>query len=161
MGLFDKLFQNKNSFEIGAPVDGEIVPITDVSDPTFAQEMVGKGVAIVPSNGKFVAPCDGTLIALFPTGHAFCINTTDGAELLVHIGIDTVQLKGEHYTIIAKQGDEVKKGDPIVEVDLEGIKQAGYDIITPVIISNHSKFSGIEKKTGAVKAGEAAIVVNK
>ncbi|SHN57711.1 PTS system, beta-glucosides-specific IIC component [Butyrivibrio hungatei DSM 14810] len=160
MGLFNKLFQS-GKFEIGSPVNGTIVPISYVSDPTFGEEMVGKGVAIQPSDGKFCAPCDGTLIALFPTGHAFCINTTDGAELLVHIGIDTVKLKGEHYKLIAKQGIEVKKGDPIVEVDLEGVKAAGYDIITPMVISNHSKFSKIEKKTGAVSAGDTAIVVSK
>ena len=160
MGLIDKLFSG-NKFEIGSPVNGEIVPISNVSDPTFGEEMVGKGVAIMPSDGKFYAPCDGTLIALFPTGHAYCINTADGAELLIHIGIDTVKLKGEHYKLIATQGTEVKKGDPIVEVDLEGVKQAGYDIITPMVISNHSKFSKIEKMTGAVKAGDTAIVVSK
>ncbi|MCR5772184.1 MAG: PTS glucose transporter subunit IIA [Butyrivibrio sp.] len=160
MGLFDKLFQS-NKIEIASPVSGEIVPIGQVSDPTFAQEMVGKGVAIIPSDGKFYAPCDGTLVALFPTGHAFCINTADGAEVLVHIGIDTVKLKGEHYIIRAKQGDTVKKGDLIVEVDLEGVKSAGYEIITPMVISNHSKFSGLEKKTGAVTSGDAAILLSK
>lgn len=160
MGLFGKLFQS-GKFEIGSPVKGTIVPISNVSDPTFGEEMVGKGIAIEPSDGRFCAPCDGTLIALFPTGHAFCINTTDGAELLVHIGIDTVKLKGEHYKLIAKQGIEVKKGDPIVEVDLDAVRAAGYQVITPMVISNHSKFSRIEKMTGVVEVGDTAIVVSK
>ena len=158
MGLFNKLFQG-NKITLASPVNGEIVPISQVKDDTFAQEMVGKGVAIIPSDGKFYAPADGALIALFPTGHAFCINSTDGAEILVHIGIDTVKLGGEHYTIHAKQGDDVKKGDLIVEVDLEGVKNAGFETVTPVIISNSGKFSKIEKKSGAVSAGDTVILL--
>ena len=160
MGIFDKLFQN-NKIEIASPVRGEIVPITQVSDPTFSEEMVGKGVAIVPSEGKFYSPADGTLVSLFPTGHAFCINTVDGAELLVHIGIDTVNLKGEFFNICATQGSEVKKGDLIVEVDLDGVRNAGYEVITPIVIANHGKFSKLEKMTGAVNAGDAAILLSK
>ncbi len=160
MGFFNKLFQG-NKIEIGSPVNGEIVPITEVKDPTFAEEMIGKGVAVVPSDGRFYAPSDGTLVALFPTGHAYAINTDDGAEILVHIGIDTVKLNGECYTVHAKQGDKVKKGDLIVEVDLDGVKSAGYDYITPVIVSNHAKFSGFEKKSGKVSALDPAIVLSR
>ena len=160
MGIFDKLFQG-NRVEIGSPVNGKIVPIDTVSDPTFAQEMIGKGVAIIPEDGNFYAPADGTLVALFPTGHAYALNTTDGAEILVHIGIDTVKLNGQCYDIQAKQGDTVKKGDLIVKVDLEGIKAAGYDIVTPVIISNSNKFSKVEKKDGNVTAGEAVVLLYK
>lgn len=158
MGLFEKLFKG-NDIEVSSPVNGELVPIETVSDPTFAQEMIGKGVAIQPSEGKFYAPADGKLMALFPTGHAYAMTTKDGAEILVHIGIDTVKLNGEHYTIHAKQGDDVKKGDLIVEVDLEGVKNAGYDTVTPVIISNSGKFSKIEKKSGAVSAGDTVILL--
>ena len=160
MGIFDKLFQG-NKIEIASPVNGEIVPIAQVPDETFSQEMVGKGVAIVPSDGKFYSPVDGELVALFPTGHAFCINSADGAEILVHIGIDTVKLKGQYYTIHATQGTSVKKGDLIVEVDIEGVKSTGYDVITPMVISNFAKFSNIEKKSGSVAAGGAAIVLSK
>ena len=160
MGLFDKLF-HENKITIAAPVNGEIVPIETVSDPTFSQEMVGKGVAIIPSDGKFYAPADGELVAVFPTGHAYCINTDDGAELLVHIGIDTVKLNGEFYTIHAQQGTSVKRGDLIVEVDIEGVKGAGYDIITPVIVSNHAKFKGLEKVSGKAVVGEPVILLSK
>lgn len=158
MGLFDKIFKG-NAIEVSSPVNGELVPIETVSDPTFAQEMIGKGVAIQPSEGKFYAPADGKLMALFPTGHAYAMTTKDGAEILVHIGIDTVKLNGEHYTIHAKQGDDVKKGDLIVEVDLDGVKNAGFDTVTPVIISNSGKFSKIEKKSGVVSAGDTVILL--
>ncbi len=160
MGIFDKLFHG-NKIEIASPVNGEIVPITNVSDPTFSEEMVGKGVAIIPSDGKFYAPANGKLVALFPTGHAYAINTDDGAEILVHIGIDTVKLNGECYTIHGKQGEDVKKGDLIVEVDIEGVKKAGYDVITPVIVSNFAKFSDIEKLSGKVSALDPAILLSK
>ena len=160
MGLFGRLFSN-NKIEIGSPVNGEIVPITDVQDPTFSEEMVGKGVAIIPSDGKFYSPADGKLIALFPTGHAYAINTDSGAEILVHIGLDTVELNGEYYKVNAKQGNPVKKGDLIVEVDLEGIKNAGYDVITPLIVSNHANFSKLEKKSGKISALEPAIILSK
>ena len=160
MGIFDKLFQG-NKVVIGSPVTGKIVPIDTVSDPTFAQEMIGKGVAIIPEDGNFYAPASGTLVALFPTGHAYALNTDDGAEILVHIGIDTVKLNGQFYDVQAKQGDTVKKCDLIVIVDLEGIKAAGYDTVTPVIISNSNKFSKVEKKDGNVTAGEAVVLLNK
>ena len=160
MGLFDNIF-HANKIEIASPVAGEIMPISQVSDPTFSQEMVGKGVAIMPSEGRFYAPADGALISVFPTGHAFCINTLDGAELLVHIGLDTVKLNGEFFTVHATQGTDVKKGDLIVEVDIDGVRNAGYEIITPVVISNHSKFSKLEKKTGTVAAGDTVILLSK
>ncbi len=160
MGLFNKLFHG-NKVEIASPVNGEIVPIDKVSAPAFAEEMVGRGVAIIPSDGRFYSPADGTLIALFPTGHAYCLNSDDGAEILVHIGLETVNLKGEHFTIHAVQGSEVKKGDLIVEVDIEAVKNAGYDIITPVIVSNHAKFSALEKMHGRVSSGDAVILLDK
>ena len=160
MGLFDKLFQG-NKLEIASPVKGEIVPMDQVPDEAFSQEIVGKGVAIIPSDGKFYAPANGELVAVFPTGHAFCINSSEGAEILVHIGIDTVKLEGQYYTIHGKQGSSVKKGDLIIEVDIEAVKNAGYDVITPVVVSNFSKFSNLEKKSGMVEAGDAAIVLSK
>ena len=161
MGVFDKIFQNKKRIEICAPVNGEIVPIGEVPDPAFSQEMMGKGVALRPSEGKFYAPCDGKLVVLFPTGHAYCLKSSDGAEVLIHIGIDTVKLQGKCFTTFAKQGDDVKKGDLIVEVDLEGVKNEGYETITPVIISNHGDFKDLEKKEGVVKAGEAVVLLSK
>ncbi len=157
MAQNDKTMTVDNKIEILSPVKGEIVPVSMVKDPIFSQETVGKGVAILPQDGKFFSPVDGKLMALYPTGHAFCIASDDGAELIVHIGIDTVKQGGKHFTIIAKQGQNVKKGDLIVEADIEGIKADGYDVITPVIISNSGAFSDIEKKSGPVDAGDVVM----
>ena len=160
MGLFGTLFGNKNRIEIASPVKGELVAITNVSDPTFAEEMLGKGVALIPADGKFYAPASGVLEAMFPTGHAFSVTTEEGAEVLVHIGLETVKLDGEHFTIHAKQGDTVSKGDLLVEVDLEAVKAAGYDIITPMIVLNSDMFT-FEKLIGDVNAGDTALVLTK
>ena len=113
MGLFKKKVKQ---FEIGSPVSGRMTPISSVSDPVFAQEMTGKGVAIVPEEGVFCAPCDGVLESLFPTGHAYGISTADGVELFVHIGLDTVKLDGKFFETAVNQGDTVKKGDHIGDV---------------------------------------------
>ena len=161
MGLLGNLFGAKGKIEIGAPVKGELIPISQVSDSTFAEEMLGKGVAVIPQEGKFYAPADGTLESLFPTGHAYSVSTEDGAEILVHIGFETVKLKGEHFTIHAEQGQKVKKGDLLVEVDLEAVKAAGYDVTTPMIILNSDSFSAFDKKTGSVNAMDIALVLTK
>ena len=161
MGLFGKLFGDNNKIEIGAPVKAQMLPISEVSDATFAEEMLGKGVAFTPLDGKFYAPADGTLESLFPTGHAFSVVTESGAEILVHIGFETVKLKGEHFTTHATQGDKVKKGDLLVEVDLEAVKAAGYDVTTPMIILNTDDFTEFDKKSGNVEAGDTALVLTK
>ena len=160
MGLFGTLFGNKNKVEVASPVKGELILITNVSDPTFSEEMLGKGVALIPKDGKFFAPASGVLEALFPTGHAFNVTTEEGAQILVHIGLETVKLNGEHFTIHAKQGDTVSKGDLIVEVDIDAVKAAGYDITTPMIVLNPDDFT-FEKLTGEVNAGDTALVLTK
>ncbi|WP_022779494.1 PTS sugar transporter subunit IIA [Butyrivibrio sp. AE3009] len=160
MGIFSKVFHG-NTIEIAAPVSGEIVPIQRVPDPVFSEEMVGKGVAIIPEDGRFYAPADGELAAFFPTGHAFCVLTKDGAEVFVHIGIDTVKLEGRHFTTHAAQGDTVKKGQLIATVDLEAVKSEGFEIITLVIITNPDSFSSLDKKEGKVAQGDAAIILEK
>ena len=156
MGLFKK---KAKQFELGAPVAGKLIPISSVSDPVFAQEMTGKGVAIMPEDRVFYAPCDGTLESLFSTGHAYGISTSDGVELFVHIGLDTVKLDGQFFKAIAKQGDTVKKGDAIVEADIAEIKKAGYDPVTLVVVSAQGDFSEVEKKDGAVSPGDTVMVL--
>ncbi|NLC75880.1 MAG: PTS glucose transporter subunit IIA [Clostridiales bacterium] len=163
MGLFDK-FVNKKTVEgiiLGAPVSGEIIDITEVSDPTFAEKILGDGIAIRPSEGKFYAPCDGTLESLYPTGHAYSISSEDGAELLVHIGINTVELKGKHYSVHAKQGQKVRKGDLLVEVDLDAVRGDGYDVVTPMIIMNSGDYSKMNKTSGEVRALDNALTLIK
>jgi len=150
MRLFRGTGHNKTGEDItiGAPAAGVIVDIIKVKDEMFAGKILGDGVAVQPSEGKFYAPCDGMLAAFYPTGHAYSIQADAGAELLVHIGIDTVKLQGRFFTAHAVQGQKVREGDLIVEADLEGIKAAGYDVTTPVVILNTEHFNKIVKTTG-------------
>jgi len=125
---------------IVSPVTGEVKDLSKVEDDAFASGALGKGVAIIPTDGKIVAPCDGEISTFFPTGHAFGIVSDTGAEILVHIGLDTVKLNGKYFTVKAKQGDKVKKGQLLLEVDLKGIQSEGYPITTPVIITNSDNY---------------------
>ena len=113
-----------------------------------------------PSEGRVLAPADGTIDVMFDTGHAVSMTTADGAEVLIHVGIDTVQLNGQHYKACCKAGDKVKKGDLLIEFDPEAIKAAGYDTITPVIVCNPDAFSAVKaEKAGPVAAGDALLTL--
>ena len=159
MGFFQKLFGSSQDspktpaapagpIQVFAPVAGEAVPISEVSDPTFGEEILGKGVAIKPTEGKVFAPCDGKVDMMFETGHAVSLVSADGAEILIHIGLDTVELKGKHYTVHAHNGDKVKKGDLLIEFDAAAIAAEGYDVITPVVICNSDAYGTIRPHTG-------------
>lgn len=138
-----KLFGGKKEEgQILAPVAGQAVPLSEVPDPAFAQEILGKGVAILPSENEFKAPASGEVTVLFETGHAVSIRTESGADVIVHIGLDTVNLKGQFFITHVKQGDTVKAGDLLITADIEQIKAAGYEVITPVIVCNVSGFPG-------------------
>lgn len=142
-----KILQNlfaKGGIVVGAPIAGSLVSIKEVSDPTFGEEILGKGVAIIPSDDRIYAPVDGKVATVFPTGHAVAVVGNDGMEILIHVGLDTVKLNGEHFKIHAEEGQEVKKGDLLLEADLEQIKAAGYDIITPIVICNTDEFTEIQ-----------------
>ena len=128
-----------------SPANGKIVPLSEVSDSTFASEMLGTTIAVEPSDGKIVAPCDGEIVNVFDTGHAVCLTTQAGGELLIHIGIDTVKLNGKGFTKRVSDGDKVKKGDVLIEVDLNEIREAGYPATTMVILTNADDFSKVEK----------------
>lgn len=145
--------------KICAPVKGKLVDLKDVNDPTFAQEILGKGVAIFPEENKFYSPIKGEVVMVFNTEHAIGLKTEDGAEILIHVGLDTVNLNGEHYHALVKAGDKVKVGDPILEVDLEAVKEKGYDLITPIIVTNSADFQDIAiTKEGDVKPGDQIIL---
>ncbi len=161
--LKEKLSKNDNkSILIGSPIEGEVISIKEVNDPTFAEEMLGKGIAIIPSKGRVVAPVDGEITILFDTKHAVSITSEQGVEMLIHVGLDTVKLKGEPFTAYVKAGDKVKAGDLLVEFDIEKIKEAGYEIATPVVICNTGEFSEVkENKTDKVIELEHVIEIIK
>lgn len=142
------MFGGKEKLQILAPVAGQVIPMKEVNDPTFSMEILGKGVAIVPETGRVVAPADGVVEVLFDTLHAVSIRTTAGTELIIHVGLDTVNLKGEPYTAHCKVGDSVKAGDLLLEFDIDKIKAAGYEVVTPVIICNSDAYPNMVCKTG-------------
>lgn len=162
MKLFQNLFGKEDGIKLVSPVLGKLVSIKEVSDPTFSEEILGKGVAIIPSDGKFCAPASGTVTTVFPTGHAAAITTEEGVEVLIHIGLDTVKLDGKHFTINAQEGQKVKAGDVLIEADLSQIKEEGYDIITPIIICNSDEFSEIVPEADSdVACGDTIITLKK
>ncbi|WP_026959232.1 PTS glucose transporter subunit IIA [Aliagarivorans taiwanensis] len=165
MGLFDKFKKmisddgaNAAGIEIIAPLSGEIVAIEEVPDVVFAEKIVGDGIAIRPAGNKMVAPCDGTIGKIFETNHAFSLESSDGIELFVHFGIDTVELKDEGFTRIAEEGQEVKMGDTIIEFDLAVLEEKAKSTLTPVVISNMDEIKEMNKLSGAVTVGETAVL---
>ena len=147
MGFFKKLF-GKPMDGLYAPMTGKAVPITEVPDPTFAEGMLGNGIAIIPTDGKVYAPCDATVDMMFTTGHAVSLMADFGAELLIHVGLETVGLEGKPFTIHVSNGDKVKKGQLLMEADLEAIKAAGLEIITPMLVCNSSDYPTFETSVG-------------
>lgn len=162
--MFGKL---KNLFSqpgitIASPVSGTVVPLTEVPDPTFAQGILGPGAGVQPSEGRIVAPANGTVDMMFDTGHAVSMTTSEGAELLIHVGIDTVNLKGQHYTAKCKSGDTVRKGDTLIEFDIDAIREAGYEVVTPVIVCNPDAFASVKTEdAGSVQAGDDLLTLEK
>lgn len=149
-----------NEIIIASPMKGEIMPLSEVNDETFASEMMGKGIAIEPTDGKVVSPINGTVQTIFKTKHAIGLKSEDGTEILIHIGMDTVQLEGEHFKAYVKDGDKVKIGDTLIEFDTEAIKKKGYELTTPVIVTNTNDYlevlaRGVKK----VNTGDAIISI--
>ena len=151
MGLFSK------KIEVVAPMSGELIDITQVEDITFSQKMLGDGVAIVPVNGKLVSPVDGKIIQVFHTKHAIGVDLS-GVEILIHVGMNTVELQGEGFTAHVKEGDKVSKGDLMLEVDLALLREKGYPTETPIVITNMEKVKNLDKKLGTVVAGQDVIM---
>ena len=145
MGLFQKLF-GKATDDLYAPMAGKAVAITQVPDPTFAEGMLGNGIAIDPTEGKVYAPCDATVDMMFPTGHAVSLVADCGAEILIHVGLETVSLEGKPFTIHAANGDKVKKGQLLIEVDLKAVEAAGLKTITPMVVCNTDNYPTFQTK---------------
>lgn len=147
-----------NEISITSPVEGKVIPLTEVKDPTFSQEILGKGAAIIPEKGVVYAPFDGKVDAVFETGHALGLVSEDGVELLVHVGIDTVNLKGKYFTPKKKSGDAMKKGDILLEFDIDKIKADEYDVTTPIIISNTEQFAKVKACEDKVVTKESKLL---
>ena len=161
--LKEKLGLNKKKGEVlRAPLAGKTIAMADVSDPTFGQELLGKGIAIIPFVGKVVAPIDGTVALVFDTKHAISITSDSGIQLIIHVGLDTVTLKGKPFTAHVKAGQKIKTGDLLLEFDIEAIQAAGLGIVTPIVICNSDDYTEIQARVGKkVNLGDEVLTVIK
>ena len=145
---------------MASPLNGKAIPLSEVADAAFSSEMLGKGVAIDPADGNVCAPCDGTVSMLFPTKHAIGLVSDSGAELLIHVGMDTVKLEGQHFTAHVQEGDKVKKGQLLITCDIEAVKKEGYSMVTPIIVSNTDDYLDVvPMKQGAIKKEEELLTL--
>ncbi|ADU30037.1 PTS sugar transporter subunit IIA [Evansella cellulosilytica] len=167
--MFKKLFsKQKNNVQmpdangedtIFSPLNGKVVSLSQVPDPTFSQKMMGDGVAIMPSDGTVVSPVIGEIIQVFPTKHAIGIKTVNGVEVLIHIGLETVNLNGEGFTAFVKQGDKVAKGEKLISFDLDIINEKASSTITPIVITNGELVKSLKnEENGDVIAGKSLIL---
>lgn len=140
--MLGKIFKRKQKIdqeEFFSPLTGELIPLEKVSDPVFSQKMMGDGVAIIPEEGVLVSPVEGEIIQVFPTKHAIGIKSIAGLEILLHVGLNTVELDGKGFEILVKKGSFVKKGDSLLNFDIPFLKSENKDIVTPLIITNTSE----------------------
>lgn len=139
MGFLSKLFNNKSPKEdlkISSYMKGKVVALSEVPDPVFAQKMMGDGFAIIPEEGRLVSPIKGEIIQIFPTKHAFGIKSENDLELLIHVGLETVSMKGEGFDVVVSTGDKVEVGQELLRYDLDLVKEKAKDIITPFVVTN-------------------------
>ena len=149
-----------DGIRIYAPVSGKILPIEDVPDVVFSERIAGDGIAIKPEGDKLVAPFDGTIVQVFETNHAFAIRSEKNIEVLVHFGIDTVDLRGKGFKRLAESGQKVHKGDPIIGFNLKELESSAHSTVTPVVISNMGELEidRLNKADGDAVAGETAVL---
>lgn len=155
-----KRFKDKKTLTLYAPMSGELIKLEEVPDEVFSTKMIGDGIAIQPLEGIVYAPCDGEIVQLFPTKHAIGIKSKESVEILIHIGLETVHLKGEGFKSFIETGQNVKRGQKMIELDLEFLKEK-VNLITPIVITNMDLVETIESKKGTVKGGiEELLKVN-
>ncbi len=155
-----KLFKSlkKKEVEVVAPFSGKLMSITEVPDPVFSEKMMGDGFAIEPTDGKLYSPIDGTIKMIFPTSHALGIEDSQGNDWLIHVGLETVALNGVGFSVCVSEGSKVKKGDLLMEVDLEHVKANATSTITSVVITNNPEIEFKVLKEGTVVANEEGII---
>ena len=135
-----------------APLTGQVVPLSQVKDEVFSSGSMGKGIAIAPQEGKVCSPLDGEVVMVFPTGHAIGLKSNNGAEVMIHIGMDTVELDGKGFTTL------VKKGEPLINFDLEAVKEAGFETTTPVVVTNSNNYHEVNAvANGTITIGDALL----
>ncbi|MFA9456506.1 PTS glucose transporter subunit IIA [Halalkalibacter sp. AB-rgal2] len=158
--MLKNFFKKIKKVEILSPMTGELVPLETVPDPVFSQKMMGEGVAIIPHTGEVRSPIDAEVLQVAPTKHAIGLKTIDGTEILIHIGLDTVHLKGEGFTIHVEKGRFVKRGELLADVDVTLLKERGNHIMTPVIITNNASTKHVYKfhENKNVTANESLII---
>ncbi|MGQ3378226.1 PTS sugar transporter subunit IIA [Priestia endophytica] len=140
--MFKNLFQKKvktQTEEIYSPLTGEVISLAEVPDPVFSNKMMGDGIAIIPKEGKLVSPVEGEIVQVFPTKHAIGIKSARGVEILIHVGLETVDLKGEGFETLVKEGQSVKVGDVLSTFDIHFLESKNKEIVTPIIITNTSE----------------------
>lgn len=155
MTLFHK---HKNDGVIVAPQTGKIVALAKVPDDIFSGKVLGDGIGIIPSDGKVLAPVSGKVVQIADTLHAICLESDDGLEILIHLGLETVQLNGKGFTCHVKEGQRVSTGDLLMDMNVEEIKQAGYNVVTPCIITNMDEVKDLTTYGGKADAGKTVII---
>ncbi len=163
MGLFDKFKKNKiDENTIFSPIKGDVIAIESLKDKTFADKVMGDGIAIIPTEGKVYSPVNGTINAILDTHHAYGITADAGYEILIHIGQDTVNLKGEHFTCNVKENDKVKKGQLLGTFDIDAIKKKGYNLATPIILIAGGDYNIAEKtNVKSINVGDELLKLSK
>ncbi len=151
----------KQTIELASPLSGRVVALGEVGDEVFAQKILGDGVAVCPDGGVLYAPVDGRVIQVFESGHAITLLSDEGVELLLHIGIDTVSLRGRCFCVKVEADQRVRRGDALIEFDRQGILDAGYEVTTPMIVSNSDEFELCVLREGDVAVGDPLLRLTK
>lgn len=155
--MINSLFHH-NICTLKAPATGELIPLADVPDEVFSSKMMGDGVAVQLADGLIVSPVKGKLIQIFPSNHALCILSAEGLEILIHLGIDTVELKGKGFTRLIEAEEQVEVGTPLIQMDLNILSASGKCLISPIIILNKEKVKNLQTMKGFVRAGEDPVL---